>query len=519
MLTKEFLKRITHAHSWLGLIISGLLFVVFFCGSIALYRAEIDEWAVQPHIALAQGEQKSVSEILAIAIEGEAFDAKEHLTLLLPTSQTPYYRAYIDVFHEPGEEDHAATFIDPVSGEKLIQGDQFFLASFIYKLHYDLNFSFGSYIIGFVTLFFFFALISGIFIHAKKLITNFFKYRTEQGKRSKLLDMHNVIGVMSLPFTLMYAISGLIFNLVIIYQIAFALVLYKGDQQALLDDAGYIAIAPKWQDKPWKTPEIDAKFLEISNRENYQPTFLRMYNYGDKSAVMHVGGKMDEQIGGRFDVAVALDTLEETMINDPINSNMVRKGLQVVANLHFGNYAGFDLRLLYFVLGIAVCVLIIAGNLLWIEKYNAQREKSVKVVRFTRQYTLISTLGVVFATFAGFLLERTLPVELMHRDTILVYGFIGALFLSVVISFASRQSKVALANLLQASAVLGILTCCYDMVFFGDKIWLLLQQNQTNTAWVDLSLFIVSVLCFKAAIHIKQSDQKEKLCEVSAFST
>ena len=58
MLSKAFLKRITDAHSWLGLIISGLLFVVFFCGSIALYRAEINEWAVQPHFSFAQGEHK-----------------------------------------------------------------------------------------------------------------------------------------------------------------------------------------------------------------------------------------------------------------------------------------------------------------------------------------------------------------------------------------------------------------------------------------------------------------------------
>ena len=510
MLSKAFLKRITDAHSWLGLIISGLLFVVFFCGSIALYRAEINEWAVQPHFSFAQGEHKSVSEIMEIAITGQNFDAKEHLTLLLPSKETPYYRAYVDVLHNEGEEDHASFLIDPVSGEKLVEGDKFFLAEFIYKLHYDLNFSAGSYIIGFVTLIFFFALVSGVLIHAKKLVANFFKYRTEQNKRSKLLDMHNVIGVMSLPFTLMYAISGLIFNLVIIYQIAFALVLYKGDQQALLDDAGYVSIQPQWQDKPWKNIDIDHVYQQIVNRENYQPTFVRMYNYGDESAVIHVGGGMAKQLGGRFDIATELTSLQETVINDPVNTNMVRKGLQVVANLHFGNYAGFDLRLLYFILGIAVCILIVAGNLLWLDKYSRQRENSTKVLRFTGQYTLVSTAGVILATAVAFLLERVLPIGLHERDQILIYGFIAGLVLSAIAAYFTNNLKTCLAHLLTISAFTGIVVVCYDLIFFFNKIAVLAMNGQTNLAWTDLAILVLSVFSYWVANRLTKKE-KEKL--------
>jgi len=516
MLSKTFLKRITHAHSWLGLIISGLLFVVFFCGSIALYRAEINEWAVQPHLSFAQGEHKSVSEIMEIAITGQEFDAKEHLTLLLPTDETPYYRAYVDVLHDKGEEDHVAFLIDPVSGEKLVEGDKFFLAEFIYKLHYDLNFSAGSYIIGFVTLIFFFALVSGVFIHAKKLVANFFKYRTEQNKRSKLLDMHNVIGVMSLPFTLMYAISGLIFNLVIIYQIAFALVLYKGDQQALLDDAGYISIQTEWQDKPWKNVDIDQIYKQIASRENYQPLFVRMYNYGDESAVIHVGGGMAQQIGGRFDVATELTSLKETVINDPINTNMVRKGLQVVANLHFGNYAGFDLRLLYFILGIAVCILIVAGNLLWLDKYSRQRENSAKVLRFTGQYTLVSTAGVILATAVAFLLERVLPIGMHERDQVLIYGFITGLCLSAIAAYFTDNMKNCLANLLKISAFIGIVLVCYDLIFFFNKITVLAMNGQTNSAWTDLIILLLSAFFLCIANNLIKKEKEHVMLETSA---
>jgi len=75
-MNKEFLKRITDAHSWLGLIISGLLFVVFFAGSVALFRAEISQWSMQPHFEVSQGQPLALSEILAIAIKDEPFELK-----------------------------------------------------------------------------------------------------------------------------------------------------------------------------------------------------------------------------------------------------------------------------------------------------------------------------------------------------------------------------------------------------------------------------------------------------------
>lgn len=499
MLSKNSLKRLTEAHSWLGLIISGLLFVVFFCGSISLYRAEINEWAIQPHFTLEQGEQKNISDIIEIAISGQQFDAKEHVTLLLPNDEAPYYRAFVDVLHEEGEPDHVSMLIDPVSGEKLVEGEQFFLADFIYKLHYDLNFSAGKYIIGFVTLLFFFALASGVLIHAKKLITNFFQYRAQQNKRSKLLDMHNVIGVMSLPFTLMYAISGLIFNLVIIYQIAFALALYKGDQETLLSDAGFIDVHPQWQAKPWHNVDIDTAYKDIAHRTDFDPVFVRLYNYGDASAVLHVGGGIEHQIGGRFDIAKELTTQKEIVMNDPVNTNAVRKGLQVVANLHFGSYAGFDLRLLYFVLGLAVSVLIIAGNLLWLEKYSRQRSASANVLRFTSKYTLVSTAGVLFATTVAFVLERVMPIDLSMRGELLIYGFILALCLSSISTYFYLDIKQCLANTLRVSALLGLLLVGYDLIVHFSRIVELTSAGKTSVAWVDAAVLLVSAFTLLAA--------------------
>ena len=250
-MSRDFLKRLTEAHSWLGLIISGLLFVVFFAGSISLFRDEIRQWSIQPHLPISGGVSLPISELLEKAVDGVKYDPEGRVVLISPNHTQPYYEAIVNVLNEPGETKSISFFMDPTTGEKFHDIGGFKLSRFIYDLHIDLKIpKAGDYIVGIVTLFFFFALVSGIFIHAHKLIRNFFNYRSEDKLRSKLLDMHNVVGVMSLPFTLMYAISGLIFNLVIIYQIAFAVFLYKGDQQALLADAGVNNVKVEWQDKP-----------------------------------------------------------------------------------------------------------------------------------------------------------------------------------------------------------------------------------------------------------------------------
>ena len=88
----------------------------FFAGSIALFRAEITQWSMQPHFEPNKGAQLPVSQIFEIAIKDRAFDAKEHLTLVSPSKYSPYYKVYVDVEHEAGQEDHDALLIGPITG-------------------------------------------------------------------------------------------------------------------------------------------------------------------------------------------------------------------------------------------------------------------------------------------------------------------------------------------------------------------------------------------------------------------
>ncbi len=74
---KDFIKRNTEAHGWLGLIISSLLFVVFFTGSISFFRHDIEQWAIQGHFQFDEyspEEYLPVSEVFEVALAGRSYN-------------------------------------------------------------------------------------------------------------------------------------------------------------------------------------------------------------------------------------------------------------------------------------------------------------------------------------------------------------------------------------------------------------------------------------------------------------
>lgn len=500
---KTTLTHLTHAHGWLGIIISALLFLVFFAGSISLFRYEIFQWSVQPTQPVHTGEILPVSKIMELAIEGREFNAKEHLTVLPPIENKPYYRVYVDLIEDIAGREYVGLLMDPVTGKVIGELEQFLLADFIYKLHRDLNLEKpGLYLLGFVTLFFAFIVVSGIFIHAKKLFSNFFKYRTESNQRSQLLDMHNVVGTISLPFTLMYALSGLIFNLVIIYQISFALILYKGDQDALLADAGIHDLHVEWQNKPTVFKNIDQLVAKYTDELRHPPAVVRMYNYGDQSVVMNLIGHVGGTFAQRYEVAVQLSDQHEIYKDDEHQHSAVRHGTDVLAELHFGSFAGIDIRLIFFVLGLAVCVLIVTGNLLWIEKRQKKVNITYRSVSVMTKVTLISTLGVGLACCIAFLMERIIPTSFITRADLVIYSFLTCVAFVAITSFFITKQQLLEMSFFAASLVL-LLTLVIDWLKFSDNLVAIWKTGDLTVFAVQLGILVLALFFAKIAMVVR----------------
>ena len=501
------IKNLIEAHSWLGVIISVALFIVFWAGSVVLFHHEIGAWAQAPHFTIDKDAPDiPIETIVAQKLEEHRLNNEEHLTVLLADDHHPYHQIYIDLQPEEGyegPEQMAQLLVHPKTGETLASLDDFYLADFLLHLHYDLRLPGGMYLVGVVTLIFLVLIFTGVYIHARKLIGNFFLYRNDS-KRNKKLDMHNVIGVMSLPFGLMYAVTGVIFNISLIFQIAFALFLYQGDQNAMLKDAGYTMVTEKPAGKPLDMQPAYDYARQLGDSSGAPVMMMRFYNYGDENAVMQTYA-VDES---RFAQVVEhyYQVRDGSLVSqlDSEHANAVRSGLDAVVALHFGNFAGVDLRILYLLLGLAVAGMIVVGNLLWLDKRALQKNVSPRGIRLVANLTLGGCGGVVLATAGGFLLERILPLGLAARGDWVAYSFGALLALTVVGAFLVPNKRHFLRLTLWATAALFTATVIADWVMFGDRMGALWQNGFHQVIGMQTALLIGAGACVWIARTLRE---------------
>jgi hypothetical protein len=381
--------------------------------------------------------------------------------------------------------------LDPNIGETLNNENQFELADFLYKLHYNLSLPQGLYIVGFITLFFLVLIFTGIVIQLKNLVKHFFLYRKDKSTRYKMKDLHNVIGVISLPYGLIYAITGLMLNLSIIAQIPTVLILYDGNLDAAFKDTGFINITTKPADKPYAMPDLKELINRVEADYNVHVDNLNFFNYGDENAVIRIRGEEADTFAGRFDIyyQVKTDDFPDELNLPP--GNVFKDGTRLLYNMHFANFAGLDVRFIYFLLAIGVCMMIVAGNVLWMAK-RVKNGNYPRTMAVMRGLTIGGCAGVMPATAVALLMERILFSDYAHRVT-MVEGSFGVVLLFAVIIAAYYKDflKYLRYTALITGAALGV-TVIYEWLVFGNVILELQRDGFPEVAGFSIALAICS---------------------------
>ena len=520
---RESLSALTNAHAWVGLVISTVLFIVFLGGAFSLYRDNIIAWerdTVYPQAI--PGTLVSLDKVVATIDSNYQIDQHHPIFIRMPKPSAPHYEVYFAEEDEHGNEIDYNVIVSSETGEVLADGSRFTFGDFLYELHVNLKIpGYGLYIVGTITLFFFIAIMSGIVIHWRKIASNFFKYRKD-GKKDKWLDGHNLIGVMGLPFHIMYAFTGLVFNMVIVYQIAYAVVLYQGDQNALLKDAGFV-IEPKQElNQPMPMSNLDS--LLVKAHQELAPVeiqFVSFDNFGDQAATMTFRAKDPTQFSVRKELKVSVkdgEVLYKTLDN---YDNDVRGGLDVIANLHFGSFAGYGLKLVFFVLAIGTCYIILTGNLMWLAKRAKNKRQSKAGLHLVRAMTTGIFLGAMLATALGFASARLLPETFAERSfTIELIWFI-TLLLSLALAFSSKKQQALSVLLLRASAAVMLLVPVLDWTLASQNILNLLSQGRYDVLLVESILVIFALCAWRIAksIAVKKPEQTIEVTEFSRPQT
>lgn len=509
-----FRQSMAWLHTWTGLVVGWILFFVFVTGNLGRFDTEIDQWmkpeVIPQPVPLAQ-EIGAAQQRLAQQAAGA-----ERWTIYPTTNRdTPYLRITWDTEMQPGQAlKRGEEFIDATTAAPLdtraTGGGQL-----LYKMHYALHYmprSVSNWVIGICSMFMLVAIVSGVITH-KKIFTDFFTFRPNKGQRS-WLDLHAVLAVLTLPFFFMITYTGLLF---------FLSTLVPG-----ITGANY-GFGEK--NRQQFNDELAAREYKLERAESSAPLIPlsqvtveaeRRWGEGQvRSVEIHYPGNRHAQAVVSRQIVSPLRSTEELVFNaitgeliaeQPETTAAPRTFYETVQGLHESLFAGWWLRWLYFLSGLAGAAIIGSGLILWIVKRRPKQLKQAEGPDFGHRLVEGLNVGTIaglhIAIAAYFWANRLLPVDLAARNEWEVH-VLFIVWLLALLHPVLRPINRAWIEQLWAAAAAFLLLPVVNALTTGRDLIHSLKQGDWVFAGFDLVAICAAILFAGAALKLQQREQQQ----------
>jgi len=364
-------------HKWTSLICTAFMLMLCLTGLPLIFHEEIDHWI--------DGE-RPISEVPADAPFLSLDDATAKAMEIHPGTIPLYMSFDIDqpVLNVTTGPDAAATITDMVftsldrrTMEPVRSFDDDGVMHFLLQLHTDMFLGLpGELFLGLMGLLFFIAIISGIVVYAPFMRRlRFGTVRTSRSSRARWLDIHNLLGIATLMWASVVGLTGVVNTLstplVDLWraQELRALVAPYRDQPvpdhrewASLQGAMDTALAAA----PGSTPQFVA-FPGVRFSSNYHyAVWLR--GATPATELIYTPVLIDARTGD----LTAISHMPWYML-----------ALRLSQPLHFGDYGGQPMKILWAILDMIAIVILGSGLYLWLKK----RGKATDTERFLQRRT------------------------------------------------------------------------------------------------------------------------------------
>lgn len=348
-------RRLFVWHAWLGFKLSIVMFVICVSGSIATISHEID-WLITPMLRV-----EASNEAVQWGIMQKNF-ANTYPSARLSYIQAPLYPNFASIglmFREDNKL--RRVFFDPYTGE--IIGDLPWQASVqrvMRDLHRFLLFP-NNKALYFVTLFAFILTISavtGLLIY-KKWWKGFFKLRLNRGRRILFGDLHRLIGAWSLWFLLAIGITGMWYFVERAMSDSGVRV-YSGLPSVVnnTNSNQIITITKALETVGSFLPDLRIEMISMADNsgKTVQPYIVS----GQRDAIL-VRARSNQVVVNPFDGNV-ID------VRRTEDASLVARWSDTADPLHFGNFAGLWVKLLWFLFGILIAAMTLTGSWMWLRR-------------------------------------------------------------------------------------------------------------------------------------------------------
>jgi uncharacterized iron-regulated membrane protein len=463
------LKNFTHAHAWLGLIISGILMIVFVCGSMSFFRENIILWNMQydaPNITLDEQRQPVATSVIVqnIINQGHQLPHDHGVLITAPSKEQPYFVGYFEIETPEGAHVDINQSFDPYTGERLqLDQEHYYLGNMLYRMHINLMLpAVGTELVGIVSLLFFVMILTGSLMVLKKIISHYYRYRTTRNKDT-YLDGHTIIGISALPFTFIYALTGVMFNLSIILQAGFGFAVFKGNVPALLETADFYSapIINELAGKPSDLSRLDEIIADAEQRHpNKHVHFVNIFAPHDANAQVEVA--LTQPLSFERITRLTYQLNSASLLKEYAPSQSATAGTyDVLSTLHTAEFGSMPLKVLYFLLGLGCCYLILTGNLIWLEKREQNRQQNQRGLHFVKAMTMALSCGTFIAVASCFLAARFAPQSL-SQDSLLTPVFVVMLLGCLIHGWLGKHVRGTMLQQLYVAALLSLIPPIYD---------------------------------------------------------
>jgi uncharacterized iron-regulated membrane protein len=363
MLTARALKTWTWWHKWTSLVCTLFMLLLCITGLPLIFHHELGHLLgteVEPPKIVHTGPRASLDQVVKVAharhpdrvVQFVSQDDEDDRLWFVTLTPTP----------DP-TDDFRSVAVDARTGQVLAEPrfDEGFMYV-MFKLHVDLFAGLpGKLFLGFMGLLLLVAIVSGVVLYApfmRKL--RFGEVRRERSPRVKWLDLHNLLGVVTLVWAFVVGATGMIntwADLMIKYwqydQLSTLLAPYQGQPTVPVAERG--SLQTSMEVALAQAPGTKLAFIAFPGTAFSSPHHNTFFLRGNTP------------LSSRLVQPVLVDAKTAEVTAKP-ELPWYLTALLVSQPLHFGDYGGMPMKILWALLDIATIIVLGSGLYLWVKR-------------------------------------------------------------------------------------------------------------------------------------------------------
>ena len=352
ILSPALVKSSLSSHSWVGLLVGGLMYIICLSGTITIFYEEIERW-----------EQPVAEEYLAYdpAVLEASFnrymssaEMTEHMYMVFPNEALPRVKLASDV-------EGVYLNRDGSYGEKAHDELSGLLTGLHVYLHLPVNL--GMVLVSATGALLCALIISGFLAHPS-LIKDAFKLRAGAAGRLGQVDLHNRLSVWGSPFHLMIGITGAYYGLAMLMAAMFAQPIEGATAQSLYEEVFPVEPALTNQAPVYG---VQRALEQVQDQDpEGQLLYLIVHDADTENRFMEIFVQQPGMLA--WSETYRFDTAGNYLGAAGYTQGDALQVLYSVYRVHFGNFDGLLSKVLYVVLGLALTVVSATGINIWLEK-------------------------------------------------------------------------------------------------------------------------------------------------------